>query len=82
MSIPTPSPSYISEQRGFGIFLILISATTFGAMPIFTNYAYSYGADPITVLFLRFSLASIVMLMYHFIRKTRFPRGKILLGCR
>lgn len=81
MSKSASSPSDIPEQRGFGIFLILISAAAFGAMPIFANYAYSYGADPITVLFLRFSLASIIMLMYHFIRKAKFPRGKILLGC-
>ena len=73
-------PSNISEQRGVGIFLILVSAAAFGVMPIFANCAYSYGAEPITVLFLRFSLASIIMLMYHFIRKARFPRGKILLA--
>lgn len=81
MNKTVSSPSDIPEQRGFGIFLILISAAAFGAMPIFANYAYSYGADPSTVLFLRFSLASIIMLMYHFIRKLKFPRGKLLLGC-
>ena len=80
MNKSTSSPSKISEQRGVGIFLILVSAAAFGVMPIFANYAYSYGAEPITVLFLRFSLASIIMLMYHFIRKARFPRGKILLA--
>lgn len=72
--------SNLSEQRGLGIVLILISAAAFGAMPIFANYAYAYGAEPITVLFLRFSLASIIMLIYHFIRKARFPRGKILIA--
>jgi len=80
MNKSTSSPSKISEQRGVGIFLILVSAAAFGVMPIFANCAYSYGAEPITVLFLRFSLASIIMLMYHFIRKARFPRGKILLA--
>ena len=76
MNKSASGPSNISEQRGVGIFLILVSAAAFGVMPIFANYAYSYGAEPITVLFLRFSLASIIMLMYHFIRKARFPRGK------
>ncbi|MCP3876284.1 MAG: DMT family transporter [Desulfobacteraceae bacterium] len=80
MNKPASSPSKFSKQRGVGIILILISAAAFGAMPIFANYAYSYGTEPITVLFLRFLLSSIIMLMCHFIRKARFPRGKILLA--
>ena len=75
------SPLDTFNQRSIGICFILISAVAFGAMAIFANYAYSYGADPVTVLFLRFSIAGIIMLMYHFVRKTKFPRGKLLLGC-
>jgi drug/metabolite transporter (DMT)-like permease len=75
---PTPTSSRSSHQRFWGIIFILISAAGFGAMPIFANYAYAYGTEPITLLFLRFTLASGIMLIYNMFRKARFPKGRIL----
>ena len=76
---PTPTSSRSSQQRFFGIIFILISAAAFGAMPIFANYAYAYGTEPITLLFLRFTLASGIMLIYNMFRNARFPKGRVLI---
>ena len=48
-------------------------------MPIFANYAYAYGTEPITLLFLRFTLAAAMMLIYSMFRHSRFPKGRILI---
>lgn len=40
-------------DRLFGVLLILVSAASFGAMPVFARFAYEAGSDPITVLFLK-----------------------------
>lgn len=63
-----------------GFALILLSAASFGAMPIFARFAYAAGADPLTVLFLRFSLAALVMLLIMRIKKVPLPRGRVLLS--
>jgi len=75
----TPTSSRSSHQRFRGIIFILISASAFGAMPIFANYAYKYGSEPLTLLFLRFSLASAIMLIYNIFRNKRFPTGRVLI---
>ncbi len=67
-------------HRLVGILLILISAASFGAMAIFARLAYASGAAPITVLFLRFAIASPIMLALMLVRRHRFPRGPVLLG--
>ena len=59
---------------------IVVSAIAFGAIPIFARAAYSAGSDPISVLFFRFSIASIIMIPFMATRKIPFPRGKYLLG--
>jgi drug/metabolite transporter (DMT)-like permease len=76
---PTPTSSHSLHQRFMGIIFILISAAAFGAMPIFANYAYAYGTEPITLLFLRFTLASGIMLIYSMFRHARFPTGRVLI---
>lgn len=68
-----------NATRYIGIILIIISAVSFGAMPIFARVAYASGADPITVLFLRFGIAAVVMLGIMLASKTPFPRGPVLL---
>ena len=68
-----------NANRYIGIVCIIISAISFGAMPIFARLAYASGADAITVLFLRFGTAAVVMLGIMFVSKTLFPRGLILL---
>jgi len=68
-----------NANRYIGIMFIIISAVSFGAMPIFARLAYASGADPVTVLFLRFGMAAAVMLGIMFVSKTPFLRGLILL---
>jgi drug/metabolite transporter (DMT)-like permease len=63
-----------------GFALILLSAASFGAMPVFARFAYAAGADPLTVLFLRFSLAALVMLIIMRVRKISRPRGRLLVA--
>src|SRR5260370_24631453 len=66
-------------QRRIGVLLIIISAASFGTLPIFTRLAYRAGAEPGTLLALRFPLASIVMVAIIAARKIPFPAGRTLL---
>ena len=67
-------------RRFQGILYVIISAIAFGAIAIFARAAYDAGSDPISLLFLRFSIASMVMLPCMKVRHTPFPRGRPLLG--
>jgi drug/metabolite transporter (DMT)-like permease len=67
-------------QRFQGMLFVVISAIAFGAIPIFARTAYHAGSDPISVLFFRFLIASIVMVPSIVVRKISFPRGRFLLG--
>ena len=51
-----------SMERVVGMGFIAISAVGFGMMPLFANIAYQAGATPVSVLFLRFSIAALIML--------------------
>lgn len=62
-----------------GIFLIAISAASFGTLAIFGRFLYADGLDTFTMLFLRFGLAAVLMAIILFVRKEKFPGGKILL---
>jgi drug/metabolite transporter (DMT)-like permease len=66
-------------DRRFGPVLIIISAASFGVIPIFARLAYNAGAEPITVLFLRFTIAAVVMNLIMVFRRTAYPRGLVLL---
>jgi drug/metabolite transporter (DMT)-like permease len=63
-----------------GVLLILISGSSFGTLAIFARLAYADGVTPITLLFLRFGIASLCMLSITLIKGIPFPRGYILLG--
>jgi drug/metabolite transporter (DMT)-like permease len=65
-------------DRLYGVFLIGLSAVSFGAMAIFARIAYDSGSDPITVLFLRFSIAGIFMLAIMVAKGMVYPRGRTL----
>ncbi len=69
----------VAVNRRFGLVLIIISAASFGVMPIFARLAYNAGAEPITVLFLRFTIAAVVMNLIMVLGRTAYPRGLILL---
>jgi drug/metabolite transporter (DMT)-like permease len=62
-----------------GIILVVISAASFGTLAILGRYAYATGMDTITILFLRFLLASIVMSILLVARHETIPRGSILI---
>jgi drug/metabolite transporter (DMT)-like permease len=63
-----------------GVLLILISGSSFGTLAIFARLAYEDGVTPITLLFLRFGIASLCMLFIMWLRGVPIPGGWILLG--
>jgi len=65
-------------DRIFGILLIVISASSFGTLPILTLYAYAAGMDALTILFFRFTLASVLMVGLLIARREPLPRGILL----
>lgn len=67
-------------QYLIGVFLITVSGISFGAAAIFARFAYEAGTNPITLLFLRFGIASICMIFIILVRKNPLPRGRILIG--
>jgi len=62
-----------------GILLIALSAASFGTLAIFGRFLYAEGLDTFTMLFLRFGLAALLMLVILVVRREKFPRGNILL---
>lgn len=67
-------------QKIKGMIFIIVSAVAFGTIAIFAKTAYSAGSDPISVLFFRFSIASLIMVPMMIARSFPFPRGRFLLG--
>lgn len=61
-----------------GILLIITSAASFGAMPIFAHFAYAAGVTPLTALFFRFAIAALCLCAYQAIRKIPLPNAKNL----
>ncbi|WML42826.1 EamA family transporter [Neobacillus sp. PS3-40] len=70
----------------WGYFYIILSATSFGLIPIFATYAYESGISTSTLLFLRFAFASIILFAYLFLKVKKWKITKrqlvflILLG--
>src|SRR5262249_44800545 len=69
-----------SRDRWLGIALVLISAIAFGATAIFARFAYADGVDVPTLLFLRFTLAGMLLLALLVARRLPVPRGRVLAG--
>lgn len=65
-------------MRLTGVLLIAISASAFGAMPIFAHYAYLAGVTPLTALFFRFAIAALCLCSYLVLSQSPLPRGKNL----
>jgi drug/metabolite transporter (DMT)-like permease len=70
----------LASQRWVGVALILVSAAAFGTLGIFARLSYADGAEPLTVLLLRFALAGVVMLALMALRRGPIPRGWTLVG--
>ncbi|HYF63902.1 MAG TPA: EamA family transporter, partial [Herpetosiphonaceae bacterium] len=66
--------------RWIGFAAMIVSAVAFGGLAVFARLAYDSGAAPITVLFLRFSLAALMMAGLMRARRLAMPRGRTLLG--
>ncbi|MBV5349724.1 hypothetical protein JZU71_00725 [bacterium] len=56
-----------------GLVCIFLSASGFGAMPIFAKFAYADGVNLPTLLFLRFMIAGLLMAQ----RLGRRPRSNV-----
>jgi drug/metabolite transporter (DMT)-like permease len=67
-------------KRFIGVALVVVSSIAYGAMPIFARLAYADGTSPTTTLFLRFSIAAVILLVYMLASQTPFPTGKTLVG--
>lgn len=63
-----------------GFLLVALSATCFGVMPILANVAYASGTGTSTLLFLRFFVGGLFMLMLMRGKNLRFPEGKQILS--
>jgi drug/metabolite transporter (DMT)-like permease len=63
-------------RRLSGFILTIVSAVSFGVMPILARAAYASGTDPVTVLFLRFTTATIIMAAILIIKKIPLPKGR------
>jgi drug/metabolite transporter (DMT)-like permease len=65
-------------NRVLGILYIIVSAASFGTLAILGRYAYAAGLDTFTLLFLRFTLAALIMAGILLIKPEGVPRGKTL----
>jgi drug/metabolite transporter (DMT)-like permease len=72
MSRRTP-PSASPAFPWTGALLVVFSAAGFGTLAIFGRFAYAAGMDAPTILFLRFSLAALVMLVWLRLRGEALP---------
>ena len=70
----------MTADRRLGVLLALLSAASFGVMPVLTKVVYDDGADTFGVLSVRFTLASLALLALALRRRETFPRGRTLLG--
>lgn len=68
-----------SAERWRGVLWIVISATGFGAMAIFAKIAYAAGVTLTSMLFLRFSIAGLLLAAWGSAQGMRWPRGSDLL---
>lgn len=61
-----------------GVLCIVVSATCYGAMPIFAEFAYQHGADVRAVLLIRFAVAGTVLAILMRTTSAPWPRGRDL----
>ena len=57
-----------------GIVFILISGAAFGLLPWFARTAYDHGAEPLGMLAVRFTVASVILLLFQATRKETTSR--------
>ncbi len=79
-AVQPPSAILRGVKRWVGFGLILVSAASFGAMPIFARFAYAAGVDTFTLLALRFAMATAMLAAVLAVRRRALPRGRVLAG--
>ncbi|MBN2794882.1 MAG: EamA family transporter [Clostridia bacterium] len=62
----------IHSNKKIGVILILISALGYGLMPIFSVFAIRRGTPTVSLLFIRFSIATLLLWPYIFITKKKY----------
>lgn len=67
-----------SDRRVLGIGLALVSAASFGVMPVLTKVVYDDGAEPVGVLAVRFAIAAVVLQLLARTRTEPRPTGRTL----
>lgn len=65
-------------ERWHGVWWVVLSAAGFGAMAIFAKLAYRDGVSLATLLFLRFTLAGVLLAAWGLTHGMRWPRGRDL----
>jgi len=68
-----------SAARWQGVLWIVLSAAGFGAMAIFAKIAYREGVSLTSMLFLRFTIAGVLLAGWGMLQGMRWPRGRDLL---
>jgi len=66
------------RRNNIGVACVVGSAVAFGAMVILARLAFASGADSVTLLALRFAIASLLMLSMLRLRGIPLPRGSTL----
>ncbi|MBN8230412.1 EamA family transporter [Corallococcus macrosporus] len=68
------------QTRTAGFLLVALSGASFGALGLFARLAYAAGTDMPTLLFLRFTLAGLVLTGVMVAKGGTWPRGRLLGG--
>ena len=68
------------STRLTGVGFALLSAASFGVMPVLTKVVYADGADAVGVLSVRFTIAGLVLLGLARLRGEALPRGRTLVA--
>ncbi|MCG4454064.1 DMT family transporter [Pseudomonas sp. MMS21-TM103] len=71
------SPLVLHDGYARGFMLVLLSAFCYGLQPLFAQYAYAGGADPVGLLLVRFVFAASILLLFLRLRGMRLPRGRL-----
>ena len=66
------------SETAVGVLLVLLSAASYGTMPVLAHIAYDSGADTQTFLAWRFVLAAAVIWPIVLLRRRRLPHGRLL----
>lgn len=69
-----------AADKLLGVLLIAISAASFGAMAIFTHYAYASGANVVGLLMVRFVIAAVALMVVMRVRRIGIPQWSRVLG--